>query len=78
MTGYDDEILGERVGAVVVPTPGEAIEVQEISAYLLELGIAVFKLPEQLRVVSALPTNATGKVLRRELRPLFNEKQPLT
>ena len=78
VTAYDDEILGERVGAVVVPAPGEAIELQEISAYLLELGIAVFKLPEQLRVVSALPTNATGKVLRRELRPLFNEKQPLT
>ena len=71
-TGFDDDVLGERVGAVVVAKPGEDVTLEDLIGFLKEKELAVFKLPEQLRVVSELPYNATGKVLRRELRSLFS------
>jgi acyl-CoA synthetase (AMP-forming)/AMP-acid ligase II len=71
VVGYDDEIMGERIGAVVVPKSGENVTLEELTGFLREHGLAVFKLPEQLRCVDALPHNATGKVLRRELKVLF-------
>ncbi len=76
VTGYDDDLLGERVGAVVVVKPGESVVLLDITDYLRQLGIAVFKLPEQLRVVASLPINATGKVVRRDLKPLFEKPMP--
>jgi len=72
VVGYEDEVMGERLGAVVVPKPDESVTLDELTAFLREHGLAVFKLPEQLRCVESLPHNATGKVLRRELKGLFD------
>ncbi len=72
VVGYDDEIMGERVGAVVVPKPDENVTLEELTDFLREHGLAVFKLPERLRCVGELPHNATGKVLRREMKVLFD------
>ena len=46
---------------------------EDLTAFLREKGLAVFKLPEQLKCVDEIPHNATGKVLRRELKALFDE-----
>lgn len=64
---YPDERLGERVCAVVAVKPGETLTLDELLAHLKAQDIATFKLPEKLRIVEALPRNALGKVLRREL-----------
>ena len=48
VTGYDDEVLGEKVGVVVVPNEGESIELSDISNFLKEAGIAKYKYPEEL------------------------------
>jgi len=73
VVGYDDEIMGERVGAVVVTKPGDAVRLEELTGFLRDQGLAVFKLPEKLKCVDELPHNATGKVLRRELKGLFDQ-----
>lgn len=72
VVGYDDEVMGERIGAVVVSKPGESVTLDELKEFLRGQGLAVFKLPEQLKLVESLPHNATGKVLRRELKSLFS------
>ena len=41
---------------------------EEIVAYLRDLGIATFKLPERLELRDELPRNPLGKILKRELR----------
>ncbi len=69
---YPDEILGEKACAVIVPRPGEVPTLEEIIAYLRDLGIATFKLPERLEIVESLPRNPVGKVLKRDLRTQFN------
>lgn len=64
--GVPDETWGERVVAVVVPQAGE----RPSEDALLDAcgGLARFKRPEQVVFVDALPRNALGKVLKRELR----------
>lgn len=68
--GSPDEVLGERVCAVVVPKPGAAVTLETVCAFLTAQGTAVYKLPERLHVVERLPRNAMGKVLRGELATL--------
>jgi acyl-CoA synthetase (AMP-forming)/AMP-acid ligase II len=57
-----------RKPADIVPRPGETVSLAEIVAYLREMGIATFKLPERLELRDELPRNPLGKVLKRELR----------
>ncbi len=68
VVAYPDEVLGERACAVVVPRPEAAVTLEEIVAYLKDLGIATFKLPERLEIRGELPRNPLGKILKRELR----------
>ncbi len=65
--GYPDARLGERVCAFIVLKPGTDLTLEDIGAFLKDKQISVYKLPEKLRIVDALPRNALGKVVRREL-----------
>ena len=72
VVGVDDEIMGERIGAAIVPKPGETVTLEDLTTFLMSTGMAVFKLPEKLLVVEELPLNATGKVVRREVKAMFD------
>ena len=72
VTGYEDELLGEKVGVVAVVSDGTSLELTEITDFLEELGIAKYKFPEDIRIIKELPRNPVGKVLRRELKVLFS------
>jgi acyl-CoA synthetase (AMP-forming)/AMP-acid ligase II len=65
--GEHDDVWGESVTAVVVRTPQAEVTAEELIAWC-RTRIASFKKPKRLVFVDALPTSATGKVLRRELR----------
>jgi fatty-acyl-CoA synthase len=64
--GVRDEEWGERVCAFVVPREG-AFDEADVIAFA-KRNLAGPKVPRELRVVSDLPKNPTGKVLKRELR----------
>jgi acyl-CoA synthetase (AMP-forming)/AMP-acid ligase II len=66
--GLPDEVLGERVCAVVVPAPGGEPTLEELVAWLRDQHLASYKLPERLALVDTLPRNPLGKVLKRDLR----------
>ncbi|MCU1537764.1 MAG: AMP-dependent acyl-CoA synthetase [Humibacillus sp.] len=66
--GDPDELLGERVAAVVSLAPGQALTLEQLVAFLRDLHIASFKLPERLEVRDELPRNPVGKILKRLLR----------
>jgi acyl-CoA synthetase len=68
VVGYPDEVLGERICAVVVARPGRTVTLQDVVAHLVAREIATFKLPERLETLDALPRNPVGKILKRELR----------
>ena len=61
---------GEAVKALVVPRAGCMPAPETILAYARER-IAGYKLPKSIDFVDGLPRNATGKVLKRELRAAY-------
>ncbi|GAA5125211.1 class I adenylate-forming enzyme family protein [Pseudonocardia adelaidensis] len=65
VVGVPDEVMGEKVGAVVV---GAGIDAEHVLAHLRGR-MADFKIPQFLVVRSApLPRNPGGKLLKRQLR----------
>jgi non-ribosomal peptide synthetase component E (peptide arylation enzyme) len=67
VVGVPDDVLGERVCAVVVPGARKP-SLEDLVAYLRERQVAAFKLPERLEYADALPRNPVGKILKRQLR----------
>jgi acyl-CoA synthetase (AMP-forming)/AMP-acid ligase II len=63
-----DEMLGEKVCVYVVPKSGEQLELSEIKDFMKEKGIAAYKIPERLEIISAIPRNPVGKILKKVLR----------
>src|SRR6185436_14583816 len=67
IVGVPDARMGEVGMAFVVPTAGHTADPDEILAWARE-HMANFKVPRHLEVVDELPLNASGKVLKFELR----------
>ncbi|RFA10470.1 cyclohexanecarboxylate-CoA ligase [Subtercola boreus] len=66
-----DERMGEKVCAFIVPAGEERVSIGELAAYLQnERHIAPPKCPERIIFIDELPTTATGKVKKFELRQL--------
>ncbi|ATQ44155.1 fatty acid--CoA ligase [Caulobacter mirabilis] len=65
--GVPDEKWGEAVKAVVALKPGQTATPDDIIAFARGR-IAAFKAPKTVDFIDALPRNASGKILRRELR----------
>ncbi|MFC1415095.1 long-chain-fatty-acid--CoA ligase [Streptacidiphilus cavernicola] len=67
VVGRPDERLGEEVVAVVALRPGAGATAEELVGYCRER-LAGYKYPREVRFLPELPKNATGKLLKRELR----------
>jgi long-chain acyl-CoA synthetase len=65
--GVPSERWGETVKAIVVRAPGSTVTAEELIAWCRER-LAHFKCPTSVDFTDVLPRNATGKVLKRELR----------
>lgn len=61
---------GETVKAIVVPAPDTTLDPDELLADV-RTRLARYKCPTSIDLVEALPRNAAGKVLKRELRAPF-------
>jgi acyl-CoA synthetase (AMP-forming)/AMP-acid ligase II len=71
--GVPDARWGEAVKAVLVLKPGATFDAADMDAHL-RTRIGGFKIPKSYEIVTALPRNASGKVLRRHLREQFAVK----
>jgi acyl-CoA synthetase (AMP-forming)/AMP-acid ligase II len=67
VVGVPDDRLGEVGKAFVVPTNGTVLDADDLLAWCRET-MANFKVPRSVEIVDALPLNASGKVLKYELR----------
>jgi acyl-CoA synthetase (AMP-forming)/AMP-acid ligase II len=63
-----DDRMGEVVHACVVLAPGRSLALGEVRDHFARVGIAKQKTPERLTIVDELPRNASGKVLKHQLR----------
>lgn len=71
IVGLPDERSGERACAVVVAKHAPGPDLPELRAFLTKLGVAAFKIPEQVVVLASLPKNDAGKVLKHAIRVLL-------
>ncbi|MFC9057722.1 (2,3-dihydroxybenzoyl)adenylate synthase [Streptomyces sp. NPDC057074] len=65
--------LGESVCACVVLTAGRTLDLSEVRRSFHERGVASFKTPEVLMLLTALPRTPVGKTDKKELRKLAGE-----
>jgi long-chain acyl-CoA synthetase len=73
--GVHDADWGEIAVAVIAPQAGARLSEQDLDALCLQQ-IARFKRPKRYVFVDELPKNATGKVLKRELREQLSLNPP--
>ncbi|MFD8462310.1 (2,3-dihydroxybenzoyl)adenylate synthase [Streptomyces antimycoticus] len=66
---YPDEFLGERTCAYVVPA-GPAPTLPQIKAALEERGLAAYKVPDRLEIITELPLTGLGKIDKKALAAL--------
>jgi acyl-CoA synthetase (AMP-forming)/AMP-acid ligase II len=65
--GVDDAEWGQRLKAFVVKREGTDLSEEAVKAYVKE-NLARYKVPREVVFLDELPRNATGKVLKRELK----------
>jgi len=68
--GIPDPLWGESVKAIIVPKPGEVLTSQEAIDFCRER-LASYKKPRSVEILEELPRDASGKVLKRELRKKY-------
>jgi acyl-CoA synthetase (AMP-forming)/AMP-acid ligase II len=68
VVGVPDQMMGEKVGAVLVPLPGSRLDPAAVIGYARE-HLADFKVPQYLALRDEpLPRNPAGKILKAPLR----------
>jgi HIP---CoA ligase len=73
VVGVPDERLGEVGLAFVVPRSGHELDPDEVVAWARE-HMANYKAPRHVRVVDSLPVNASGKVVKYQLRAAADQE----
>ena len=67
VVGVADDYWSQLVTAFVVPRPGATVDPDEVRTFCKE-HLAGYKVPKSVNVVTALPKDTQGKILKRELR----------
>ncbi len=64
---------GETPVAVVVTRPGHSLDLEQLQSHCRR-HLGGFKIPRDLILMDTLPRNPSGKVLKRELRRMFDDE----
>lgn len=76
VVGVPDEMMGEKVGAAVVPHDGSRLSVIELLTFA-EGRLAEFKVPQYVMIASRpLPRNPDGELLRATIRERLDQDRP--
>jgi fatty-acyl-CoA synthase len=75
--GVADEKFGQRLKAYVVKKKGASVTEDSIQK-VVKANLARYKVPREVEFIDELPRNATGKVLKRELKEQHEEKEGAT
>jgi acyl-CoA synthetase (AMP-forming)/AMP-acid ligase II len=71
--GVEDDEFGQRLKAFVVIRAGLEVSQQDLTAHV-KANLASYKSPREIEFLEELPRNATGKVLKKDLRARESEK----
>lgn len=74
VVGMPDPVMGQKVCAYVVPRTSDEIGFEEIVSFLRSRKLAVYKIPERLEVLPALPMVSDTKVDKKLLAADISDK----
>ena len=74
VVGDTDETLGNRICAFLVTDDEAGIDLQEIHRFLREIGVAAYKMPDQIERVETWPLTSVGKIDKKALERMAQEK----
>ena len=74
VVGVPDETLGNRICAFLVTDDEAGIDLQEIHRFLREIGVAAYKMPDQIEWVETWPLTSVGKIDKKALERMAQEK----
>lgn len=69
-----DPVLGEKGCAFVILKGNETLTFEELISFLKDKQMASFKFPERLEIVESFPLTNIGKVSKKDLRLLIEQK----
>jgi len=70
VVGVEDAEWGERICVAIELRDGAGLKLDELQPWARE-HLAPYKIPRDLRIVTALPRNAMGKVVKPDVAALF-------
>jgi non-ribosomal peptide synthetase component E (peptide arylation enzyme) len=70
-----EAITARTIARLLAARPDSPPDLASLCEHLLGQGLSTRKLPEQLQIVAALPRNAMGKVVKRDLTVQFTPKE---
>ncbi len=73
IVAYADERLGERACAVVVPKPGQSVDLPGMVEFLKSQKVALQYIPERLIVREVVPSTPSGKIQKFKLREMLRD-----
>lgn len=73
IVAYADERLGERACAVVVPKPGQPMDLTSLVDFLKSHKVALQYIPERLVLREAMPATPSGKIQKFKLREMLRD-----
>jgi long-chain acyl-CoA synthetase len=71
--GVPDKEWGEKVAAFIIPKAEKTINTDELKAFM-KAKLAPFKVPKVFIITDTLPKSAAGKILKREIKREYLEK----
>ena len=74
VVGVPDETLGNRICAFLVTDDEAGIDLQEIHRFLREIGVAAYKMPDQIERVETWPLTSVGKIDKKALERMAQGK----
>src|SRR5271165_1943740 len=72
--GVPDAEFGHRLKAFIVLRPGERVSKEDVKRHV-KGNLARYKVPRDVEFLDELPRNATGKIVKRELREGESERR---
>lgn len=74
MIGIPHQIYGESPRAYIVPRVDSKIDVKKLNDYVNSKVAPYKQLKGGISVVDSIPKNASGKILRRQLKVMFEKE----
>ncbi|MFZ3047865.1 MAG: AMP-binding protein [Desulfatirhabdiaceae bacterium] len=68
IVGIPDRKMGEKACACIIPKSGETVTLDDVTSFLKEKKVAMFKLPERIEIMSDFPMTASGKIQKYMIR----------